>query len=67
MPIPVDGNSRELEELADRLRLVMLRLRLERVAVFVGDAYEPLPWEQLAESERNQWRDHARACQEVMQ
>lgn len=61
--IPVDGNTRELEELADRLRLVMVRLRIERNGLAHHD---PLPWEQLTESERNQWRDHARACQEVM-
>jgi hypothetical protein len=61
---------RALEQLADRLRLVMVRLRLERYALTApvyGDyGGDPLPWEQLTESEKNQWRDHARACQEVM-
>ena len=59
----------ELERLADRLRLVMVRLRLERYALTApvyGGGGDPLPWEQLTESEKNQWRDHARACQEVM-
>lgn len=51
------------DELADCLRLVVVRLRVERVALGVHD---PLPWVQLAESEREQWRDIARACREVM-
>lgn len=55
-----------LDELADRLRLVMARLRVERSAMPAADGYSPLPWGQLTESEKNQWRDHARACQEVM-
>lgn len=54
----------ELENLADELRLVVVRLRIERYAAL--GPYEALPWAQLTESERNQWRDHARACQEVM-
>lgn len=55
----------DLEQFADRLRLVMVRLRIEREPT-LGRHWEPLPWEQLAESERNQWRDTARACLEVV-
>jgi hypothetical protein len=51
------------DELADRLRLVVVRLRIERVPLF---DHMPLAWGQLAESEREQWRDIARACREVM-
>jgi hypothetical protein len=51
------------DELADRLRLVVVRLRVERVPLF---DHIPLAWAQLAESEREQWRDIARACREVM-
>jgi hypothetical protein len=62
-----DAITHELDELADALRIVMVRLRLER---FAGGAqrvlHVPLPWAQLTESEKNQWRDHARACKEVM-
>lgn len=58
--------SVDLDALADRLRMVMVRLRIERSAVADAFSHTPLPWEQLTESERNQWRDHARACQEVM-
>lgn len=57
----------ELEAIADRLRLTMNRLRQERdFGGYTGRPYSPLPWSQLTESERNQWRDHARACVEVM-
>lgn len=64
--IPVDGNSRELETLADKLRIAIVRIRFARNPMLNTEQYTPLPWEQLAESERIQWRDHARACMEVM-
>lgn len=54
----------ELDELADRLRQVTVRLRLERWAL-PGDA-AILPWEMLQESERVNWRDFAIAAQKVM-
>lgn len=56
----------ELDDVADNLRFVMTRLRNERNSFALAVDYTPLPWEQLTESERNQWRDHARACKEVM-
>lgn len=54
----------ELETLADRLRHAIARMRIERIPG-VDFAGQMLPWDQLTESERNQWRDHARACVEV--
>jgi hypothetical protein len=54
----------ELDELADRLRQVTVRLRLERMAL--PGAASILPWQMLQESERIQWRDFAVAAREVM-
>lgn len=55
----------DLDRLADNLRRVMTRLRVEREYT-LSEHWSPLPWDQLIESERNQWRDTARACLEVM-
>ena len=54
----------ELDELADQLRRVTVRLRFERMAIAAGA--DILPWQQLQESERSQWRDFAVAAREVM-
>lgn len=56
----------DLDCLADKLRRVMTRLYVERESSTLSRHWTPLPWEQLMESEKNQWRDHARACTEVM-
>jgi hypothetical protein len=55
-----------MDDLADQLRLVLVRLRIERAAIPAQFDHAPLPWQQLSEAERNQWRDLARACKEVM-
>jgi hypothetical protein len=54
----------ELDDVADRLRLVTARLFVERYGLRSGS--DPIPWTQLTESEKNRWRDHARAAQEVL-
>lgn len=51
------------DALADRLRLVVARLSIERAGL--APHHQPLPWAQLTHGEQNMWRDHARACQEV--
>lgn len=56
----------DLDALADSLRLATARIRIERWGMGADVRHVPLPWSQLAESERNQWRDHARAATEVM-
>lgn len=53
-----------LDELADRLRVEVVALRFERLTI--APAHELLPWAMLQESEREQWRDIARAATAVM-
>lgn len=54
----------EEDVVADRLRLVMARLFVERYGLTPNS--DPMPWTQLTESEKNRWRDHARAAQEAL-
>jgi hypothetical protein len=53
-----------LDETADSLRLVVARLFVERYGLRSDN--DPMPWSQLTESEKNRWRDHARAAREVL-
>lgn len=60
----IDEGRRPLDELADELRRVTVRLRFERMAIHAGAGL--LPWAMLQASEQEQWRDVARAVEEVM-
>ena len=55
---------RDLDELADKLRVATVRLRLERLAL--GPVEQLIEWPMLKRSEQDQWRDIARAVQAVM-
>lgn len=57
-------DRRDLDELADKLRLATVRLRLERLAI--GPVEQLIEWPMLKRSEQDQWRDIARAAQAVM-
>jgi hypothetical protein len=55
---------RDLDELADKLRVATVRLRLQRLAI--GPVEQLIDWPMLKRSEQDQWRDIARAAQAVM-
>jgi hypothetical protein len=57
-------DHRDLDELADKLRVATVRLRLQRLAI--GPVEQVIEWPMLKRSEQDQWRDIARAAQAVM-
>jgi hypothetical protein len=56
-PILDSNGERDVDRLADRLRLAHLRRVL-------GDAYvvDALPWAEIQDSERFRWRDQAKTA-----
>lgn len=55
--------DRDLDELADAIRVGVFRRRMQRIAL--PSTPTPLQWAMLPESEKINWRDIAEAVREV--